>query len=179
MLSAAPRACASWVDKTTLSHPSERPKHLTLDHCSNFCKFLAKAGSPCSHFSVSRQFWNKARYLKKIQFSATFPDFFFHECLPEELFTCACLPSTLKQNETVGRKLFNHALLLRKNKVVCFFTWRERTEKGVNIFCLCCNCFWWLEVLLNIRTFDHVHASKQGPWASILHDTDHPWIRSS
>ena len=53
----------------------------------------------------------------------------------------------LEQNETVKGMLFNPVHLLRKDKVFCFFMWRERTEKGVNAFCLCYTCVYDVEVL--------------------------------
>lgn len=58
-------------------------------------------------------------------------NFLFGHCLSEGL-SMLRHPLSSDQNGTVRGQLVDPAYLLNKNNIVCFFVWRERTEKEVN-----------------------------------------------
>lgn len=69
-------------------------------------------------------------------------NFLFGHCLSEGL-SMLRHPLSSDQNGTVRGQLVDPAYLLNKNNIVCFFVWRERSK----YFCLCCTCFYDVEVL--------------------------------
>lgn len=142
-----PLMCGSpgFAHKTPVPPPEETQK-FDIRSLWQFLQDSWWIRSTCSHLSITREFWNKARNLNKCHFCACIPwiSSSMKIKLCQESFSCVPASLNLEQNGTVKGKLFNLAHLLRKNKIVCFLL-KERTEKGINIFCFYYPCFYDME----------------------------------